>query len=336
MNKASLMVDIASPVLTMDDIKLIKSPYVGGLILFSRNFEDRNQLIDLCFEIKSLKPEIIIAVDQEGGRVQRFTKNFTSIPPMQRLGDLVLHNKNEGLDLCKDTGWLIASELIACGIDLNFSPVLDLDQNSSSVIGDRAFSDQIDIVIDCARAFIYGMQEAGMASVGKHFPGHGSIIEDSHLEKPVDNRSLVDIESKDLIPFKELINNLDGIMTSHIVFPEVDKDITTFSKRWVSEILKEEMEFKGMVFSDDLSMKGTKDYESFYEKTKQAIISGCEMILICNNRKGVLDGIRYFEENQIKPSEKVFSMLMANDISWINLDKYRRRIAISDKLEKLI
>ena len=266
MNKASLMVDIASPVLTMDDIKLIKSPYVGGLILFSRNFEDRNQLIDLCFEIKSLKPEIIIAVDQEGGSVQRFTKNFTSIPPMQRLGDLVLHNKNEGLDLCKDTGWLIASELIACGIDLNFSPVLDLDQNSSSVIGDRAFSDQIDIVIDCARAFIYGMQEAGMASVGKHFPGHGSIIEDSHIEKPVDNRSFVDIENKDLIPFKELINNLDGIMTSHIVFPEVDKDITTFSKRWVSEILKEEMEFQGMVFSDDLSMKELRIMKAFMKK----------------------------------------------------------------------
>jgi beta-N-acetylhexosaminidase len=204
------------------------------------------------------------------------------------------------------------------------------------VIGDRAFSDQIDIVIDCARAFIYGMHEAGMASVGKHFPGHGSIIEDSHLEKPLDNRPLVDIQNKDLIPFKELINNLDGIMTAHILFSEIDKDIPTFSKKWISGILKEEMEFKGMVFSDDLSMKGTMDYESFYEKTKQAIVSGCEMILICNNRKGVLDGIRYFEENQIQPSEKVFSMLMASDVSWINLEKDKRRIAISEKLKKLI
>ena len=173
MNKASLMVDIEGPSLSSDDIELIKSPYVGGLILFDRNFIDRDQLTDLCFEIKSNKPEIIIAVDQEGGRVQRLKKGFSLIPPMQRLGDLVLHERELGLDLCKETGWLVASELIACGVDLSFSPVLDLDQNSSSVIGDRAFSDQIDVVIDCARAFIFGMHEAGMASVGKHYPGHG-------------------------------------------------------------------------------------------------------------------------------------------------------------------
>ena len=336
MNKASLMIDIEGPFLNQEDIELIGSPHVGGLILFERNFLDRNQITDLCFEIKSKKPEIIIAVDQEGGRVQRFKKGFSQIPPMQRLGDLVSYDKYAGLDLCKNAGWLIASELIASGIDLSFSPVLDLDQDLSSIIGDRAFSDQIDIVIECARAFIFGMNEAGMACVGKHFPGHGSISEDSHLEKPIDRRALNEIENKDLIPFKELINNLDGIMTAHILFPEVDERITTFSKIWIKQILKEQMKFEGMIFSDDLSMEGTNEFKSFYDKTKNAIISGCEMVLICNNREGAKDALKYFEENNIEASEKTFSMLMANDVSWKDLEKNKIRSKISNELKKLI
>ena len=336
MNKASLMIDIEGPFLNQEDIELIGSPHVGGLILFERNFLDRNQITDLCFEIKSKKPEIIIAVDQEGGRVQRFKKGFSQIPPMQRLGDLVSYDKHAGLDLCKNAGWLIASELIASGIDLSFSPVLDLDQDLSSIIGDRAFSDQIDIVIECARAFIFGMNEAGMACVGKHFPGHGSISEDSHLEKPIDRRALNEIENKDLIPFKELINNLDGIMTAHILFPEVDERITTFSKIWIKQILKEQMKFEGMIFSDDLSMEGTNEFKSFYDKTKNAIISGCEMVLICNNREGAKDALKYFEENNIEASEKTFSMLMANDVSWKDLEKNKIRSKISNELKKLI
>ena len=336
MNKASLMIDIEGPFLNQEDIELIGSPHVGGLILFERNFLDRNQITDLCFEIKSKKPEIIIAVDQEGGRVQRFKKGFSQIPPMQKLGDLVSYDKQVGLDLCKNAGWLIASELIASGIDLSFSPVLDLDQDLSSIIGDRAFSDQIDIVIECARAFIFGMNEAGMACVGKHFPGHGSISEDSHLEKPIDRRALNEIENKDLIPFKELINNLDGIMTAHILFPEVDERITTFSKIWIKQILKEQMKFEGMIFSDDLSMEGTNEFKSFYDKTKNAIISGCEMILICNNREGAKDALKYFEENNIEASEKTFSMLMANDVSWKDLEKNKIRSKISNELKKLI
>ena len=336
MNKASLMIDIEGPFLNQEDIELIGSPHVGGLILFERNFLDRNQITDLCFEIKSKKPEIIIAVDQEGGRVQRFKKGFSQIPPMQRLGDLVSYDKHAGLDLCKNAGWLIASELIASGIDLSFSPVLDLDQDLSSIIGDRAFSDQIDIVIECARAFIFGMNEAGMACVGKHFPGHGSISEDSHLEKPIDRRALNEIENKDLIPFKELINNLDGIMTAHILFPDVDERIATFSKIWIKQILREQMKFEGMIFSDDLSMEGTNEFKSFYDKTKNAIISGCEMVLICNNREGAKDALKYFEENKIEASEKTFSMLMANDVSWKDLEKNKIRSKISNELKKLI
>ena len=336
MNKASLMIDIEGQILSSDDIELIKSPFVGGLILFSRNYLDRNQLIDLCFEIKSIKPEMIIVVDQEGGRVQRFKKDFTSIPAMQKLGNLVQRDKDEGLNLCRETGWLMASELIACGVDLSFSPVLDLDQSSSSIIGDRAFSDQIDIVVDCARAFIFGMNEAGMAGIGKHFPGHGFINEDSHLEKPVDNRSLEEIEKNDLVPFSELINVLDGIMTAHILFPKVDKDISTFSDVWIKEILREKLSFSGLIFSDDLSMEGTNDYKNFYDKAKKSIISGCEMILICNNREGVKDALKYFEEENIKPSEKCFSVLMSRDLSWSDLEKNKDRDRIINNLNKLI
>ncbi len=334
MNKSSLMVDIQGSSLSHEDIELIKSPYIGGIILFRRNFLDKNQLIDLCFEIKSKKPEILIAADQEGGRVQRFIEGFTSIPSMQKLGDLVIHDRNAGLDLCKETGWLMASELIASGVDLSFSPVLDLDQNLSSVIGDRSFSDQIDVVIDSARAFIFGMREAGMASVGKHFPGHGSITEDSHKEKPIDERKLTDIENKDLIPFKNLIDELDGIMTAHISFPKIDKDITTFSDIWIKDILREKMSFNGLIFSDDLSMKATMDYKNFHDKACQAVNAGCEMILICNDRDGVKDAISYFEKNDIKPSEKTFSMLMANDISWNDLEKNKFRKTITDKLKE--
>ena len=175
-----------------------------------------------------------------------------------------------------------------------------------------------------------------MACVGKHFPGHGSISEDSHLEKPIDRRALNEIEKKDLIPFKELINNLDGIMTAHILFPEVDERITTFSKIWIKQILKEQMKFEGMIFSDDLSMEGTNEFKSFYDKTKNAIISGCEMILICNNREGAKDALKYFEENKIEASEKTFSMLMANDVSWKDLEKNKIRSKISNELKKLI
>ena len=180
------------------------------------------------------------------------------------------------------------------------------------------------------------MNEAGMACVGKHFPGHGSISEDSHIEKPIDQRTLNEIENKDLIPFKELINNLDGIMTAHILFSEVDTRIVTFSKVWIKQILKEQMKFEGMIFSDDLSMEGTNEFISFYDKTKNAIDSGCEMIVICNNREGVTDALKYFKNNNVEASEKIFSMLMANDVSWTDLYKNNIRVEISTQLEKLI
>lgn len=336
MNKASIMLDIEGFSLSIEDRALIKSKHVGGIILFSRNFESREQLIDLCFEIKSIKPEILIATDQEGGRVQRFKEGFSIIPSMQRLGDLVAHDVEGGLSLCRRVGWLMASEMIATGIDISFAPVLDLDKDTSSVIGDRSFSEQIDIVISSAKAFIFGMAEAGMASTGKHFPGHGGIEEDSHLVTPIDNRSLSDLESNDLIPYRELVEVLDGIMTAHITFPKIDASVVSFSSEWIKTVLRENLNFQGMVFSDDLTMKGADTAGNYTNKAKLSVNAGCDMILICNDRDGAKEILKFFEENNIPKSEKVYSMLMSNDVSWKDLEKTTLRDEIRTEIDNLI
>lgn len=336
MNKASIMLDIEGFSLSIEDRALIKSKHVGGIILFSRNFESREQLIDLCFEIKSIKPEILIATDQEGGRVQRFKEGFSIIPSMQRLGDLVAHDEEGGLSLCRRVGWLMASEMIATGIDISFAPVLDLDKDTSSVIGDRSFSEQIDIVISSAKAFIFGMAEAGMASTGKHFPGHGGIEEDSHLVTTIDNRSLSDLESNDLIPYRELVEVLDGIMTAHITFPKIDSSVVSFSSEWIKTILRENLNFQGMVFSDDLTMKGADTAGNYTNKAKLSVNAGCDMILICNDRDGAKEILKFFEENNIPKSEKVYSMLMSNDVSWKDLEKTTLRDEIRTEIDNLI
>ena len=336
MNKASIMLDIEGFSLSIEDRALIKSKHVGGIILFSRNFKSREQLIDLCFEIKSIKPEILIATDQEGGRVQRFKEGFSIIPSMQRLGDLVAHDGEGGLSLCRRVGWLMASEMIATGIDISFAPVLDLDKDTSSVIGDRSFSEQIDIVISSAKAFIFGMAEAGMASTGKHFPGHGRIEEDSHLVTPIDNRSLSDLESNDLIPYRELVEVLDGIMTAHITFPKIDASVVSFSSEWIQTVLRENLNFQGMVFSDDLTMKGADTAGNYTNKAKLSVNAGCDMILICNDRDGAKEILKFFEENNIPKSEKVYSMLMSNDVSWKDLEKTTLRDEIRTEIDNLI
>jgi beta-N-acetylhexosaminidase len=336
MNKASIMLDIEGFSLSIEDRALIKSKHVGGIILFSRNFESREQLIDLCFEIKSIKPEILIATDQEGGRVQRFKEGFSIIPSMQRLGDLVAHDLEGGLSLCRRVGWLMASEMIATGIDISFAPVLDLDKDTSSVIGDRSFSEQIDIVISSAKAFIFGMAEAGMASTGKHFPGHGGIEEDSHLVTPIDNRSLSDLESNDLIPYRELVEVLDGVMTAHITFPKIDASVVSFSSEWIQTVLRENLNFQGMVFSDDLTMKGADTAGNYTNKAKLSVNAGCDMILICNDRDGAKEILKFFEENNIPKSEKVYSMLMSNDVSWKDLEKTTLRDEIRTEIDNLI
>ena len=231
-----LMLDVDGLALSSDDRQLLVNPQVGGVILFARNILSREQVCTLVAEIRSCSKNILIAVDQEGGRVQRFSHGFTKIPSMQQVGDLVESAGSEGVALSRELGWLMASEVLACGLDISFAPVLDVDRDTSSIIGDRAFSDQPKKVITAAAAFIEGMQDAGMASTGKHFPGHGGVIADSHLEAPVDNRSWDQLKRHDLMPFQSLAKTLSGIMPAHITFPSIDPDSVGFSVFWLSLI----------------------------------------------------------------------------------------------------
>lgn len=233
-----LMTSLEGTSLTFEDKKLLSNKHVGGIILFSKNFESQLQIQSLCSEIKAVKENIIIAVDQEGGRVQRFKNEFTVLPSMQNLGDYAIEKNN--MTICHEIGWLMASELVASGIDISFAPVLDVDRETSSIIGNRSFSNDPKLLIKLARNFINGMNEAGMQATGKHFPGHGGIFEDSHIAEPVDTRSYEKLLEIDLKPFIELQNNLSVMMTAHITFPKVDDICVSYSGIWIKKNIKRE------------------------------------------------------------------------------------------------
>ena len=281
-----VMVDIEGLKLSEQDRQLLLNKHVGGIIFFSRNFQSHAQIKSLVDDIRSLRPELLLAVDQEGGRVQRFKSGFTAIPPMQLFDRLYNQDADKALALAQDTGWLMAAEILCCGIDFSFAPVLDVDQNHCSVISDRAFSSDPRKVSLLAGAFISGMHEAGMAATGKHFPGHGKVSGDSHLELPVDSRPWSDIADKDLIPFQELSSALDAIMPAHILFSEIDQYPVGFSQVWLQNKLRHHLQFQGVIFSDDLSMEGAAGYGCYADRAEAALHAGCDMVLVCNNRKG--------------------------------------------------
>lgn len=316
-----LMTSLEGASLTSEDKKLLSNKHVGGIILFSKNFESQLQIQSLCSEIKSVKENIIIAVDQEGGRVQRFKNEFTLLPSMQDLGDYATKKNNMGI--CHEVGWLMASELIASGIDISFAPVLDVDRETSSIIGNRAFSNDPKLLIELARNFINGMNEAGMQATGKHFPGHGGIFEDSHISQPVDIRSYEKLLEIDLKPFIELKNNLGAVMTAHITFPKIDDICVSYSNVWIKKILKEKLAFKGIIFSDDLSMKGAGDL-SMGEKAIKSIEAGCEMVLVCNDYDGTMEVIDAFEKNNVQMSAKIKDLKNYEDINWNDLENQNR------------
>jgi len=330
-----LMVDLQGTHLLSNDIELLKNTHVGGVILFARNMESREQLIDLVTAIRDVSPHILIAVDQEGGRVQRFKNQFTRIPAMQVLGDVVNQNQDFSLSLLKDAGWLMASEILACGLDISFAPVLDVDRNTSIIIGDRAFSDQPNLVVNMAKAFIDGMSEAGMVATGKHFPGHGGIAEDSHLEAPVDHRTMTELEQRDLLPFTQLGNHLGGIMTAHITFPNVDQQSVGFSQYWIQQILRKQLNFQGVVFSDDLTMKGADLAGGFREKAKLAREAGCDMILVCNAPDGVQEVLEYMQDANIDGCSKIMQMRAKKSVSWQQLTEQPRYKEIVRNLANL-
>jgi beta-N-acetylhexosaminidase len=296
MKAGAVMFDLPGPRLGAEEKELLRHPSAGGVILFSRNFESPRQLRALTGEIRAQRPELLIAVDHEGGRVQRFQEGFTRIPPMRLLGGRWDADAGEARALAESIGYVIAVELRSHGVDFSFAPVLDIDFGSSSVIGDRAFSDEPTVIAALAGAFVAGMTAGGAASVGKHFPGHGYVRADSHVAVPVDERSFDDIEATDLHPYRELIaRGLAGVMPAHVIYPQVDDRPAGYSRIWLQDILRGHLGFDGMIFSDDLSMEGASMAGGPAERALAAIEAGCDMVLLCNAREaapGVLDALK--------------------------------------------
>jgi beta-N-acetylhexosaminidase len=285
-----LMLDVSGFELTHEEIDILDHPLVGGLILFSRNYYDQKQLIDIVRHIRSVtRNDIVIATDHEGGRVQRFRQGFSEIPAMGSIA----YQSNDDLKhsgfLCEQFGWLMAAELLAFDIDISFAPVLDI-QGVSEVIGDRSFHQQPQVIVQLASDFIKGMHRAGMSATGKHFPGHGNVLEDSHVAMPIDKRSREDIFALDMAIFKSIHQQglLDAVMPAHVIYPEVDDLPAGFSETWIKQILRRELGFNGVVFSDDLSMQGAVQMGNIVDRAELAIKAGCDMVLVCNDPKGAV------------------------------------------------
>jgi beta-N-acetylhexosaminidase len=300
---APLIIDVAGLSLTEADQQRLAHPLVGGVILFGRNWQDRTQLTHLCAQIKAVRGDLLIAVDHEGGRVQRFrTDGFTHLPPMAALGALWMRPEKKGeiagasaLLACNSAtaaGYVLGAELRACGVDLSFTPVLDLDHGGSSVIGDRALGRDARVVTLLAQALMLGLRQSGMGNCGKHFPGHGFVKADSHLEIPVDGRSLKAILAEDAAPYDWLSSSLEAVMPAHVIYPRVDRRPAGFSERWLQDILRHRLGFTGAIFSDDLSMEAARFIDgqrvSFTEAALAALAAGADMVLLCN--QSVVDG----------------------------------------------
>ena len=292
------MLDIEGCSLTQEEAKLLKHPAVGGVILFSRNYASPEQLSALCQSIHALRsPHLLIAVDHEGGRVQRFREGFTQLPPAAWYGEHYEKQAAQGLKLAELGGWLMAAELRTCGVDFSFAPVLDLGHGISQVIGDRAFSKTPEVVIKLAHAWMKGSHAAGMAVVGKHFPGHGGVEADSHTALPVDNRRYEEIEMEDLRPFESMIHaGMEAIMPAHVIYERVDAELAGFSSFWLQKVLRQRLGFQGIIFSDDLNMAAADAAGSYARRTEAALRAGCDMVLICNNRPAALEILDYLKD----------------------------------------
>ncbi len=288
---APLIIDIAGLSLSKTDRQRLKHPLVGGIILFSRNWQDRAQLSALCRDIKKVRKDMLICVDHEGGRVQRFrTDGFTHLPPMRALGEQWMRDPMAATNAASACGYVLAAELRACGVDFSFTPVLDLDYGESGVIGDRSFARDPRVATLLAKSLMHGLRAAGMASCGKHFPGHGFVKADSHTEIPVDKRSLKAILADDAAPYGWLSTTLDSVMPAHVIYPKVDSRPAGFSAKWLGDILRARLRFNGAVFSDDLSMAGARLIDgrevSYTEAAVTALNAGCDLVLLCNQSLG--------------------------------------------------
>ncbi len=286
MAPGTLMLDLQGEVLLQEEVAMVQHPAVGGVILFGRNYRNPEQVMKLVASLRQLRSDLIIAVDQEGGRVQRFREGLVELPSLGSLGDLWQQSPFEAEEAAYSLGWLMATEILALGLDISFAPVLDLNPGVSEIIGRRAVHHEPAVTVAVLSAYIRGMHAAGMAATGKHFPGHGSVALDSHWALPVDNRSMQEIEAYDLQPFVALMDQLQGIMPAHVVYREVAPDPAGFSAFWLQEVLRRRLGFGGLIFSDDLSMQGAASQGSFSERAYAALSAGCDMVLVCNQPDG--------------------------------------------------
>ncbi|MFQ6371416.1 beta-N-acetylhexosaminidase [Shewanella sp. YIC-542] len=319
-----LMLDIAGTQLQGDEADVLRHPAVGGVILFSRNYQHRAQLIELVQSIRVLRQDIVIAVDHEGGRVQRFREGFSELPAM---GDILpaAGNMPLAIEWAKELGFLMALELLACDIDVSFAPVLDIN-GVSEVIGKRSFAATADEVIPLARSFIEGMHEAGMVAIGKHFPGHGSVAADTHHAQAIDNRSYDEIAAQDMPPFAALIEAgaLQGVMPAHVIYAQVDPQPAGFSSRWLQQVLRGKLGFDGVIFSDDLGMKGAAMAGDFRQRASAAIAAGCDMVLVCNEPEGARTLLQDFSWPasapdllaRLKPQPSRLLQALQNETRW--------------------
>ena len=306
---APLILDVAGLALTDVDRRRLAHPLVGGMILFARNWQDREQLAALCDEVHSVRPDLLICVDHEGGHVQRFrTGGFTHLPPMRAFGEAWMKDALAATNAATAAGYVLGAELRACGVDLSFTPVLDLDWGASGVIGDRAFHGDARVVTMLAKSLMHGLLRAGMANCGKHFPGHGFVKADSHTDVPVDRRGLKAILADDAEPYEWLNTTLASVMPAHVIYPRVDSRPAGFSGRWLNGVLRQRLGFGGAIFSDDLSMAGARVIDgqevSYTEAAVAALEAGCDMVLLCNesvkNPAAVDDLIDGLTEAQVK------------------------------------
>jgi beta-N-acetylhexosaminidase len=284
MSLGPVMLDIEGTELNADDVRRLQHPLVGGVILFARNYSSPSQLKELTASIHAVRqPPLLIAVDHEGGRVQRFRDGFTRIPPMRELGKVWDHGPKRARQLAEEAGWVLASELRAHGVDFSFTPVLDIDYGNSGVIGDRAFHRNTQAIAELALSLMTGLKRGGMASVGKHFPGHGFVAADSHVDIPVDERGFSEIESHDVEPFRRMIDaGMQAVMPAHVIYPKVDEHPAGFSKIWLHQVLRKHLGFNGVIFSDDLSMEGAVVAGDVTQRAVAALNAGCDMVLVCN------------------------------------------------------
>ena len=333
------MLDLRGVELQADEREMLLHPLVGGVILFARNYRDPETLSTLTSQIHALRnPRLLIAVDHEGGRVQRFHQGFTRIPPSRCFGDLYEQDEARALDLVEQTGWLLASELLAVGVDISFTPVLDLDSGVSSFLGDRVYHRSPEVVARLGQRLVRGMRNAGMMAVGKHFPGHGHVKGDSHHEVPADDRSYGTISMTDMLPFERLIDaGLAAIMPAHVIYSRVDDKPAGFSPLWLKQVLRGRLNFQGVIFSDDISMAGAEVAGSYAERARTALDAGCDMVLVCNNQAAaaaLLDEL----EVTVDPASLLRLIRMHGvipDLSFDELCSSERHLRVADEIAGL-